>query len=468
MGDEKISSNDPTIIQTDVNAKNGQNKCPKCGATDISTDVKTGKLRCNFCRFEFDGEKLQGLEEDVSNLRGEVIASGAQNRDLGKDTIITLKCTSCGAEVVVDTNEATSARCHWCRNTLSINTQVPNGAVPDVILPFKLSKKDAEGKIREFVNARRFFANPTFKKEFTTENIMGVYFPYMIVDVNGHSHLFGKGEVETRRYTEKHGDHTETYYDADEYDVERDFDLEISGLTIESNVERLQRHTSDKTNNIINSIMPFDIENAVKWDANYIKGFTSEKRDTDINQIKPIVDAQTKDIARFAANDTIKKFDRGVRWTSESFDVRGRQWKSAYLPVWLYSYMQKKGSGTLLHYVAVNARTLETMGSVPINYPKLILFSIIIGILGIFTKIQFDFKYYWGFFIAGAIFYAVMYSKYRNNDARHTYERETKKTMKNLKANEQKTGHHHHVRNSRIEGANNTSITGAYKELDDK
>lgn len=468
MEDENVSSNDPTIIQTDVDSKDGQNKCPKCGSTDISTDVKTGKLRCNFCRFEFDGNKLQGLEEDVSKLRGEVIASGAKNIDLSQDTIITLKCTSCGAEVVVDTNEATSARCHWCRNTLSINKQVPNGAVPDVILPFKLSKQDAESKIREFVNARRFFANPRFKREFTTENIMGVYFPYMIVDVNGHSHLFGKGEVETRRYTERHGDHTYTYYDADEYDVERDFDIEISGLTIESNVERLERHSSDKTNNIINSIMPFDIENAVKWDANYIKGFTSEKRDTDVNQIKPIVEAQTRDIARYAANDTIEKFDRGVRWTSESFDVKGRQWKSAYLPVWLYSYMQKKGSGTFLHYVAVNARTLETMGSIPVNYPKLLLISILIGILGIFTKIELDFEYYWGFIVAGVVFFIAMYSKYRNTGVRHTYEKETQKVIKNLKANERKTGHHHHVSNSRIEGANNDKITGAYKELDDK
>lgn len=35
-------------IQAIVGAKDGQNKCPKCGATDISLNAKKGVLRCNF------------------------------------------------------------------------------------------------------------------------------------------------------------------------------------------------------------------------------------------------------------------------------------------------------------------------------------------------------------------------------------------------------------------------------------
>ena len=47
-------TNEPKIVQTDTGAKDGQNKCPKCGATDISLNVNTGMLRCNFCRHEFE------------------------------------------------------------------------------------------------------------------------------------------------------------------------------------------------------------------------------------------------------------------------------------------------------------------------------------------------------------------------------------------------------------------------------
>ena len=45
---------DTTIVKTDVGAKDGQDKCPKCGSTDISLNVNHGKLRCNFCRCEFE------------------------------------------------------------------------------------------------------------------------------------------------------------------------------------------------------------------------------------------------------------------------------------------------------------------------------------------------------------------------------------------------------------------------------
>ena len=82
-------------------------------------------------------------------------------------------------------------------------------------------------------------------------------------------------------------------------------------------------------------------------------------------------------------NDTLKFYDRGVRWDSEEVDVRGQRWVSAYLPVWLYSYQQKKSGGkTFLHYVAVNGRTGETMGSVPVHQGKLLLVSGIVQLFG--------------------------------------------------------------------------------------
>ena len=67
--------------------------------------------------------------------------------------------------------------------------------------------------------------------------------------------------------------------------------------------------------------MPFDVENVVKYNANYLRGFTSEKRDTSIDDLKELVDTQGKDIARFAANDTLKTYDRGVKWNSEELKI---------------------------------------------------------------------------------------------------------------------------------------------------
>lgn len=455
---QNVQSDVTTIIQTDMAAKDGQNKCPKCGATDIEVNVNTGHLRCNFCRYEFEFEKVAGLETDISKLQGQVMGSGTQNIVADTNDVLTFKCSSCGSEVVIDTSEALQARCHWCRNTLSVNQQIPNGSVPDVVLPFTVKKEDAKVQIEKFVGKRKFFAHPKFREEFTTNNIMGVYFPYMIVDINAHSNLIGKGEHTARKYTEKDGDRQITYYDADLFDVEREFDILIEGLTIESSFDKLNKSGSDKTNNVINAIMPFDIENAVKWNANYLKSYTSEKRDTNVEQIKPFVEMQAKDIARFAANESLREYDRGVAWSSEQLSIKGQQWMSAYLPVWLYSYQQNKGDKKLLHYVAVNGRTKETMGSVPIHMPKLLGVSCFVELIGIFAMLFIDFDYNWLFLFVGIIYFFLMFSKYRNQGARHRHELETKKKIENLRKVDKYITQRQRLRNSKMSGANNKSI----------
>jgi hypothetical protein len=63
---------------------------------------------------------------------------------------------------------------------------------------------------------------------------------------------------------------------------------------------------------------------------------------------------------------------------------------------------QTKGDRSTLHYVAVNARTKETMGSVPIHMPKLLLVSLLIEILGSFLTVytyNAEFDYSWVFLL---------------------------------------------------------------------
>ena len=458
-------TNGPTIIKTDVGAKDGQNKCPKCGSTDMAVNTHTGKLRCNFCRYEFEPEKISGMVEDISQLQGEVIGSGAQDIIANAEDVLTFKCSSCGAEVVIDTASASQARCHWCRSTLSINQQIPNGSIPDVVLPFNITREVAKQEIEKFVGKRKFFVNPKFKEEFTKNNIMGVYFPYMLIDVNAHINLKGHGEHQTRKYYRGSGSNQKAYYDADLYYVERDYDCIINGLSIESNADRLNSFATDKTNNIINAIMPFDVENSVKYNANYLKGYTSERRNVNIEQLKDVVNTQAEDITRYKANDTLSQYDRGVAWSKEDFYIKGEQWSAAYLPVWLYSYQQVSGDKKVLHYVAVNARTRKTMGSVPIHMPKLIGISAFVEVLGILAMVFTDFDYNWLFLLSGIIYFLIIYFKYRNSNARHKYERDTKSQMSNLRKVdnyiERRTG----LTSSTMSGANNNTVNGSGQNI---
>ncbi|NYE38098.1 Zn finger protein HypA/HybF involved in hydrogenase expression [Nocardioides cavernae] len=369
----------PDIDTVNAELADGINRCPKCGSTDVQLRASTGMLVCLFCRHQWQEDRVEeefGLGVGIEELDGTVIAGGAGTIAADVADQVTLTCGGCGAEVVVDTAHAMNARCHWCRHTLNINQQTPNGAVPDAVLPFRLTHAEAVERIREFASKRRLFAHPRFKKEFVPENVLGVYLPYLVIDARAETTYVGKGEVQTRRWTEKSGDNTVTYYAADVYQVQRSVGLTVDDLTIEGAADR-RDFDGSTTNNIINTILPFDTKNAVKWNSSYLVGFTSEKRDLDVDDLHPVMEEQLLSIGRSQVEGSLGQFDRGVRWEAEQVDVGGSRWVSMYLPVWLYSYYQENTQ--TLHYIAVNARTGETMGSVPVSQWRLITAALTVG-----------------------------------------------------------------------------------------
>jgi len=380
---DELQKSDPVALDTSAKElKDGTNHCPKCAATDIRPKAGTDLLICAFCRHEWQGERVEeqfGFGAGHDQLSGTTIASGA--RDIAADAAMlrSFKCTGCGAEVTINTQSEMTARCHWCRHVFGVNEQISNGAVPDAVLPFHIRKDDAVARIRQFVDKRKLFALKEFKEQFTPENVISVYLPYMIVDGKASVDVAGKGEIETRRYTRGDGNNKKTYYDADVYQVERRVDFTVDDLPLESSRERSNLDTRANTNNIINTILPFDTKNAVKWNAQYLRGCSSEKRDLDVSHLQPRLADQMLSIARAQVESSVGRYDRGVRWEKEGIDVHGSRWVSMYLPVWLYSYHQPGDKGGLLHYIAVNGRTGETMGSVPVQNWKLILVSLTAG-----------------------------------------------------------------------------------------
>lgn len=382
---DELQAPDPAAIDTESKElRDGLNHCPKCGATEIRHRAGSDKLICLFCRYEWTAARVEeefGLGEGIDQLKGTQIASGAQGINADTASLRSFKCTGCGAEVVVNTENAMTARCHWCRHVLGVNEQIDNGAVPDAVLPFHIKKDEAVARIRQFVGKRQMFALKAFKEEFTPENVLGVYLPYMVVDANASADVAGFGEVETRRYTRGEGKDQKTYYDADVYQVQRHVDFTVDDLTIESSARRGNLDTRANTNNVINAILPFDTKNAVKWNASYLAGYSSEKRDRDVEHLQPRLEDQLLSIARAQVHSSVRRYDRGVRWEQEHLDVHGTRWVAMYLPVWLYSYHQPGSDGGMLHYIAVNGRTGKTMGSVPVQQWKLITAALTVGTL---------------------------------------------------------------------------------------
>ena len=226
-------------------------RCPHCGSSGISQDTKKGGLKCNYCKTSFKPVSANQAGDDVRGQRGDDKGVGAEDIVPGDDIVITLKCPSCGAQVVMNADEATSATCHWCHHILSRDSKVSNGAVPDLVLPFKYSREEAEAKIKSYLTEESV-KNVDYEmlNNFKPESVAGVYFPYMIVDVNARMEMNG--------FAERTCDDGSSYADA--YRVSREFDLLVDDLTVESSSSKLNQDTLINANYVINTILPFDTD----------------------------------------------------------------------------------------------------------------------------------------------------------------------------------------------------------------
>ena len=87
-------------------------RCPNCGASDVSTNTETGKLRCNYCKHDFDDAAANSDTPDKTfeNAKGDIVSSGASNIIPGQDVIATFKCPSCGRSLQ-DSNVLLHSQC---------------------------------------------------------------------------------------------------------------------------------------------------------------------------------------------------------------------------------------------------------------------------------------------------------------------------------------------------------------------
>lgn len=445
-------------IQTDKDAKDGTYICPSCGSSDVTYDITVKKLKCNYCDNIFELLKDEELSIPLSDIEGDVRGSGT--KDIKKRVKkVSMICSGCGAKVLIDMNSSPSQRCHWCHSLLSVNKQRDDGTIPDEILPFSVARDEAVSIITQYIQKKKIFADKKFLKNFQEDDIVGIYLPYVIFDIRGHSKMSGLGE-ETLFSIFNLFDSTDNRdYNAKVFSVKREFDFQIHELSLESNSSYLG-------NQIIHSIMPFDTENCVKYHSNYIDGYQYEVRDLNISSLEKTIMKQVKGVLRYATQSSIQNYDRGVHWDKEDISVDSQKWKTAYLPVWIYSYQDSKNQ---LKYIAVNGRSGEVIGSIPFRKKfafTLLFFCLIIElILYFYVYVHYygrimgtSFERIFGFFpffmiftFCTPFFLSVIYDKSR---AKHSYEKYAKYELSGLIKKDILQKNKYHLKNRHIEGQN--------------
>ena len=87
-------------------------KCPCCGGA-IEFDSTAQKMKCPYCRTEFDMETLQGYDdalktEQPDDMQWETAAGGEWQQG-ETENLRSYVCKSCGGEIVGDATTAATA-----------------------------------------------------------------------------------------------------------------------------------------------------------------------------------------------------------------------------------------------------------------------------------------------------------------------------------------------------------------------
>lgn len=149
--------------------------CPGCGA-NLSFDPVTGKLKCMNCGCLVDFEK-EGPVEECPLQAG--IMEDEQNEKKWDGTVV-MNCPNCGARVILE-KKRISDHCQFCSSALVADLEHQPSIYPDGVIPFSISRKEAEGIFQKWIK-KHFFAPSKLKTTYTMDHLNGIYLPFYTYD----------------------------------------------------------------------------------------------------------------------------------------------------------------------------------------------------------------------------------------------------------------------------------------------
>lgn len=328
-----------------------EQKCPHCGGA-VEFNVGTQNLKCPYCDTEFDIAAIQQAEEFAANTVEQINwnSSGAQ-WDAGEtDEMSVYACNSCGGEIVADaTTGATS--CPYCGNQVVMKGQFSGALKPDMIIPFKLDKKAAKEALKKHFKGKKFVPKGFFAEN-RLDEVKGVYVPHW---------LFSCDAVVNASYqAEKHrrwSDSKNNYLETSTYNIYRSGSIGFDNVPVDGSTKM--------PDDLMESIEPFNINEAVPFNTAYLAGYLADKYDVDVDQSMNRANQRIQASALDAFADTVQGYD-SVSPMQASMQVANGMYKYALYPVWILNVKWKDKN----HTFAMNGQTGKFVGNIPTEDKK--------------------------------------------------------------------------------------------------
>ena len=170
-------------------------KCPSCGAP-LTFDGRQKEMSCASCGNAFDPETVRAVNEmerdDASHedMRWNMETASYSGEDL-KNTV-TYSCSSCGAQLI--TEETTAAtECAFCGSPSVMPAAFTPENRPETIVPFLISKEQAEKMFRSYFKGRKLIPNLFLKGPLQIHEIRKLYAPFWLFGCVADARMTYKG-----------------------------------------------------------------------------------------------------------------------------------------------------------------------------------------------------------------------------------------------------------------------------------
>ena len=328
-------------------------KCPSCGGA-IEFDSHSQKMKCPYCDTEFDLETLKKYDEQLSREAEQKDDISDWQTDPGKqwqegetDGMNVYTCKSCGGEIVSDENTGATS-CPYCGNPVILTERFRGALRPDMVIPFKLDKKAAKEAYYKHIKGRPLLPK-VFRRENHIDEIKGIYVPFWLFDADVAADARYKA-TKVRTWRDSDYDYTETSY----YSVDRSGNMSFVSVPVDG--------SSRMPDDLMESIEPYKVADAVEFQTAYLSGYLADKYDVDAQQSTDRARERMKESAQDVLRDTVKGYASVI---PENTNVRisGGDAKYALYPVWILNttWRGKK------YIFAMNGQTGRMTGDLPVD-----------------------------------------------------------------------------------------------------
>lgn len=330
-------------------------KCITCDAI-LKFNPKSQKWKCEYCGSEYTLEDLK--KEDINQN---------QNIHPKKSSNISYNgyhCPDCGAEIIMDENTSVT-ECVYCGNTAIINERLDGKFAPKKIIPFKKDKEDA---IKAFTTYKKWkwFMPKEFIQKKNIEKISGIYIPFYLYDID----VTARINVQATRLT-TWSDRDYRYTRTDYYDVLRDGNMSFKMVPTDAS----KKFSDD----IMDSIEPYNYNELVDFDSSYISGFLSEKYDLSIDELSDRAKKRAEQTAVETLLNNVIGYDTKKITSLNKIAKRKDTSKYVLLPVWMLNIKYNNN----IYTFAMNGQTGKFIGNVPISWKRVVKYW-----LGIFVGVS--------------------------------------------------------------------------------